>query len=251
MADAPVALVTGASRGIGRACALALARRGLRVVVHYHRDRAAAGDCAASLPGGPHPIVQADLREAEAARALIEDAIRECGRLDVVVNNAGTYDLHPIAEVGWIDWQRAWRQTLDANLLGPAHVTYWAARHMIDHGGGRIIAISSRGAFRGEPDAPAYAASKAGLNAMTQSLARALGPKNVFLFVVAPGWVATDMATAHLEGPEGDAIRAQSPLGRVARPEEIAASVAFLACDDVEYMTGSIVDLFGASYLRS
>ena len=112
---------------------------------------------------------------------------------------------------------------------------------MIGNGGGRIIAISSRGAFRGEPEAPAYAASKAGLNAMTQSLARALAPHRVLLYVVAPGWVATDMATAHLEGPEGDAIRAQSPLGRVARPEEVAATVAFLACDDTEYMTGSIV----------
>jgi 3-oxoacyl-[acyl-carrier protein] reductase len=182
---------------------------------------------------------------------LVEETVRECGRLDVVVNNAGIYELHPIADVGWDDWQTAWRQTLDANLLGPAHVTYWAARHMIERGGGRIVAISSRGAFRGEPDAPAYAASKAGLNAMTQSLARALGPKNVFLYVVAPGWVATDMATPHLEGPEGDAIRAQSPLDRVARPQEVAAAVVFLACDDTEYMTGSIVDLFGASYLRS
>jgi NAD(P)-dependent dehydrogenase (short-subunit alcohol dehydrogenase family) len=223
----------------------------MRIAVHYHRDQAAALDCAASLPGGPHPVLQADLRAAEAAKALVEEAARECGRLDVVVNNAGVYELHPLTDTGWDDWQRAWRHTLDANLLGPAHVTYWAARHLIDHGGGRIVAISSRGAFRGEPDAPAYAASKAGLNAMTQSLARALGPRGVFLYVVAPGWVATDMATAHLEGPEGDAIRAQSPLGRVARPEEVAATVAFLACDDTEYMTGSIVDLYGASYLRS
>jgi NAD(P)-dependent dehydrogenase (short-subunit alcohol dehydrogenase family) len=122
---------------------------------------------------------------------------------------------------------------------------------MVERGGGRIIAISSRGAVRGEPEAPAYAASKAGLNAMTQSLARALGGRGVLLYVVAPGWVATDMATAHLDGPEGDAIRAQSPLGRVARPSEIAATVAFLACDDAEYLTGSIVDVFGASYLRS
>jgi NAD(P)-dependent dehydrogenase (short-subunit alcohol dehydrogenase family) len=176
---------------------------------------------------------------------------RECGRLDVVVNNAGVYELHALTDVSWDDWQRAWRHTLEANLLGPAHVTYWAARHMTANGGGRIVAISSRGAFRGEPEAPAYAASKAGLNAMTLSLARALAPHGVLLYVVSPGWVATDMATAHLEGPEGDAIRAQSPLGRVARPEEVAATVAFLACDDTEYMTGSIVDLYGASYLRS
>jgi NAD(P)-dependent dehydrogenase (short-subunit alcohol dehydrogenase family) len=187
----------------------------------------------------------------EQARSLVETVTRECGRLDVVVNNAGIYEMHALAQVGWEDWQSAWQRTLDANLLGPAHVTYWAARHMIDHGGGRIIAISSRGAFRGEPEAPAYAASKAGLNAMTLSLARALAPRGVLLYVVSPGWVSTDMSTAHLEGPDGDAIRAQSPLGRVARPEEVAATVAFLACDDTEYMTGSIVDLYGASYLRS
>jgi NAD(P)-dependent dehydrogenase (short-subunit alcohol dehydrogenase family) len=246
-----VALVTGASRGIGRACAVALARRGLRVAVHYHRNRDAALETAALLEGGPHFVTEADLTRAEEARSLVEAVIRDCGRLDVVVNNAGIYELHALTDVSWDDWQNAWRHTLDANLLGPAHVTYWAARHMSANGGGRIIAISSRGAFRGEPEAPAYAASKAGLNAMTLSLARALAPHGVLLYVVAPGWVATDMASAHLEGPEGDAIRAQSPLGRVARPEEVAATVAFLACDDTEYMTGSIVDLYGASYLRT
>jgi NAD(P)-dependent dehydrogenase (short-subunit alcohol dehydrogenase family) len=248
---ARTALVTGASRGIGRECALALARRGLRVAVHYHREREAALACAAALDGGPHPVLQADLGSPEAARALVERAVAELGRVDVVVNNAGVYQTHAVAEVGWEEWVAAWDRTLAANLLGPAHVTYWAARHMVEHGGGRIVAVSSRGAFRGEPDAPAYAASKAGLNAMTQSLARALGPHRVLLYVVAPGWVETDMATSHLAGPEGDAIRAQSPLGRVARAAEVAATVAFLACDDTEYLTGSIVDLFGASYLRS
>jgi NAD(P)-dependent dehydrogenase (short-subunit alcohol dehydrogenase family) len=230
---------------------VALAARGLRIAVHYRKERAAALECAATLAGGPHCVTQADLTEPEAARRLVSDVVSELGRLDVVVNNAGVYQLHRLAEVGWDDWQAAWQQTLAANLLGPAHVTYWAARHMIEHGGGRVIAISSRGAFRGEPEAPAYAASKAGLNAMTQSLARALAPRGVLLYVVAPGWVETEMATEHLEGPEGDAIRAQSPLGRVARPAEIAATVAFLACDDTEYLTGSIVDLYGASYLRS
>jgi NAD(P)-dependent dehydrogenase (short-subunit alcohol dehydrogenase family) len=243
--------VTGASRGIGRACAVALARRGLRVAVHYHRNLDAAQQTLAALEGGPHCLAQADLSIATEARPLVETALRELGRLDVVVNNAGIYALHPLAAVDWEDWLRAWESTLAANLLGPAHVTYWAARHMAGSGGGRIIGISSRGAFRGEPEAPAYAASKAGLNAMCQSLARALAPQGVLVYVVAPGWVETEMAIDHLEGPEGDSIRAQSPLGRVARPAEVAATVAFLACDDTEYLTGSIVDLYGASYLRS
>jgi NAD(P)-dependent dehydrogenase (short-subunit alcohol dehydrogenase family) len=223
----------------------------MRVAVHYHRARVAALACAAELDGGPHPVVQADLSRPEDARRLVETAVSELGRIDVVDNNAGIYELHRVADAGWEDWLAAWDRTIAANLLGPAHVTYWAARHMIANGGGRLVAVSSRGAFRGEPEAPAYAASKAGLNAMSQSLARALAPHGVLVYVVAPGWVETEMATAHLAGPEGDAIRAQSPLGRVARPDEVAAAVAFLACDDTEYMTGSILDLYGASYLRS
>lgn len=122
---------------------------------------------------------------------------------------------------------------------------------MIEHGGGRIVNVSSRGAFRGEPDAPAYGASKAGLNSMSQSLARALAPHNIFVGVVAPGWVETDMAADYLNGENGDSIRAQSPLGRVAKPEEVAYAVLFLASDGAEFATGTIIDVNGASYLRS
>ena len=246
-----VALVTGASRGIGRAVAVELAARELRVVVHYHRDLAAAEETKASMAPGDHLIEQADLGDEAQARSLVRRVISEAGRLDVVVNNAAIYDLHPIAEATWEEWSSAWRKTLATNLVGPAAVLYEAARYMIEHGGGRIINISSRGAFRGEPDAPAYGASKAGLNALSQSMARALGPHGVFVYAVAPGWVETDMARRHLVGPEGDEIRAQSPLDRVARPEEIARTVGFLAVDDTEYLTGSIVDVNGASYLRS
>jgi 3-oxoacyl-[acyl-carrier protein] reductase len=122
---------------------------------------------------------------------------------------------------------------------------------MVRRGGGRIVNISSRGAFRGEPRMPAYGASKAGLNALSQSLAKALAPRNVFVYVVAPGWVETEKASPALNGPEGDAIRSDSPLGRVARPEEVAYTVLFLASKGAEYLTGAIVDVNGASYLRS
>jgi NAD(P)-dependent dehydrogenase (short-subunit alcohol dehydrogenase family) len=118
-------------------------------------------------------------------------------------------------------------------------------------GGGRVVSISSRGAFRGEPDAPAYAASKAGLNALNQSLAVALASREVYFFVVAPGWVATDMAIDHLAGPAGDGIRAQHPLGRVAEPEEVAAAAVFCALDAPAVMTGCVIDVNGASYLRT
>ncbi len=122
---------------------------------------------------------------------------------------------------------------------------------MLQRGGGKIINITSRGAFRGEPNAPAYGASKAGLNAFSQSMAQALAPNNIFIYAVAPGFVETDMAASVLDGPEGDAIRSQSPLDRVARPEEVARVVLFLAGRGTDYLTGGIIDVNGASYMRS
>jgi NAD(P)-dependent dehydrogenase (short-subunit alcohol dehydrogenase family) len=182
---------------------------------------------------------------------MTEKGIGEMGQIDVLVNNAGIYIDHPIADIGFDGWRDAWQATLATNLVGPANLSYCVARHMMERGGGRIVNVSSRGAFRGEPDGPAYGASKAGLNAMSQSLAKALAPHNVFVFVVAPGFVETDMAAETLTGPMGDAVRNQSPLGRVARPEDIARTVLFLASEGSEFLTGCIVDVNGASYLRT
>jgi NAD(P)-dependent dehydrogenase (short-subunit alcohol dehydrogenase family) len=139
---------------------------------------------------------------------------------------------------------------LETNLTGAGNVTWCAAQHMRARGG-RIVNVSSRGAFRGEPEQPAYGASKAGLNALGQSLAVALAPYGIAVATVAPGFVETDMTTEHLAGERGEAIRAQSPFGRVARPEEIAAAVHWLAAPGSEWASGTIVDLNGASYLRT
>lgn len=245
------ALVTGASRGIGRAVAAVLATHGVRIAVGYHRNRGAAEETLRGLQGTGHCLLQSDSGHPDQDRALVDGAIRSLGWLDTVVNNAGMFEHHPVPTSDYEHWLRAWDATLRTNLLGPANISYWAARHMIARGGGRIINISSRGAFRGEPDAPAYGASKAGLNSMGQSLARALAPHNIFVFTVAPGWVATDMATPYLEGSSGDEVRSQSPLGRVATPEEIAQTVLFLASDAPATMTGCIIDVNGASYLRT
>ena len=246
-----VALVTGSSRGIGRQIARELAAKGAQVAVHYRADREAAQETLVSLSGGPHAVFGADVADADSARGLVEGVTREMGGIDVLVNNAAVFEAHPVLEVDYEGWQDAWSRTMATNLLGPANLSFLTARRMMERDGGRVVNVSSRGAFRGEPETPAYGASKAGLNAMSQSMAQALAPYGVFFYVVAPGFVETDMAAPLLSGPVGDSIRAQSPLGRVAAPKEVARTVAFLALEAPDFMTGAIVDLNGASYLRS
>ncbi|MCH9647053.1 MAG: SDR family oxidoreductase [Deltaproteobacteria bacterium] len=246
-----VVLVTGASRGIGRAIALAFANQGALVGVHYHRAEEAAQETRQALPGEGHALLQANLSCQEQAAALIPQTIRAFGRLDVLVNNAGIYQSHSPTSSDAEQWQTAWQQTIATNLMAPAYLCHQAVQHMLDAGGGRIINITSRGAFRGEPDAPAYGASKAGLNALSQSLAKALAPHRIFVYAIAPGWVATDMAAPHLEGEAGRRLQEGIPLGRVAEPEEIARAAVFLAGEGTESMTGCILDVNGASYLRT
>jgi 3-oxoacyl-[acyl-carrier protein] reductase len=243
-------LVTGGSRGIGRAIAQAFAEQGDRVAVH-HSGRAALPDVPPWLPGSGHAVVQADLADPDAVRRMVDQACETLGGLDVLVNNAGVYTWHPVAEVSYEQWQAAWQETLAVNLTGAANVTWCAVQHMIRGGGGRIVNVSSRGAFRGEPRHPAYGASKAGLNSFGQSLAKALAPHGIAVATVAPGYVATDMAAEYLAGPDGDAIRADSPFGRIAKAEEIAAAVLYLASPQAEWASGAILDVNGASYLRT
>ena len=242
-------LVTGASRGIGRVVAQAFAELGDRVAVHHRGSPELAGQVLAGLPGGGHTVVQADLADADAVRQMVDQARADLGGLDVLVNNAGIYAWHPITEVSYQQWQDAWRETLAVNLTGAANVTWCAVQHMKETGG-RIVNVSSRGAFRGEPRHPAYGASKAGLNSFGQSMARALAPLGIAVATVAPGYVATDMALDDLNSPRGEEIRAQSPFNRVATPEEIAAAVLYLASAEAEWASGAILDLNGASYLR-
>ena len=242
-------LVTGASRGIGKAVARAFANQGDRVAVHHRDSAGLAHEVLDELPGGGHTIVQADLADAEAVRRMVEAAVASLGGLDVLVNNAGIYVWHPITEVSYEKWQDTWRETLAVNLTGAANVTWCAVQHMKETGG-RIVNVSSRGAFRGEPRHPAYGASKAGLNAFGQSMARALAPFGISVGTVAPGYVETEMAAADLNSARGEEIRAQSPFNRVATPEEIAAAVVYLASDQAEWASGTILDLNGASHLR-
>lgn len=244
-------LITGGSRGIGKATALAFANAGAQVAIHYNQQQEAAEQLKALLPGSGHIVVQANIGDSDAVARMVSQAIEGLGHIDILVNNAGIYFYHPLTETSYSEWQTAWQQTIGVNLIGAANVAYCVAQHMIERKQGRIINVTSRGAFRGEPTANAYGASKAGLNAFSQSLAQHLAPYNVFVTAVAPGFVETDMAQEILDSPDGEAICQQSPLNRVARPEEVAHTILFLASEGAEFITGGIIDVNGASYLRS
>lgn len=241
-------LVTGASRGIGAATARAFAAAGDRVAVHFGASADAAEAVLKSLPGSRHVLAQADLADPAAIQAMVDEAAAALGGIDVLVNNAGVYHPHRIREATYDEWQRAWADTLAVNLVGPSNVTWCAVRYM--GRGGRIVNVSSRGAFRGEPNQPAYGASKAGIVSFTQSLARALGPEGIAVTAIAPGWTTTDMAAVHLTGEGYDRRRLESPLERVADPSEVAAAILYLASPEAEFATGTVLDFNGGSQLR-
>lgn len=259
-------LVTGASRGVGAATARAFAERGDRVVVHFNTARERAEEVLDGLPGEGHALVQADLADPEQVQHLADAAVRALGRVDVLVNNAARFldpaaggsrrGDHRVTDVDYDAWVRAWQATLATNLVGPANLTWCVARHMIEvppaagMPGGRVVNVGSRGAYRGEPDVPAYGASKAALHAFGQSMAVALAPHGISVVSLAPGFIATDMAAQLLDRPEGDAIRAQSPFNRVATPQEVAAAIVALAQPAAEWVSGAVVDFNGASHLR-
>jgi NAD(P)-dependent dehydrogenase (short-subunit alcohol dehydrogenase family) len=172
--------------------------------------------------------------------------------VDVLVNNAAVVTSgYSVANADYDAWRQAWQETVAVNLLGAANLSYCVARSLIERGvEGAIVNVGSRGAFRGEPDAPAYGASKAGLHALGQSLAVSLAPHGISVTSVAPGFVETDRVADRLSGASGAAIRAQSPYGRVATPEEVAAAVVYLASPAARWSTGAVLDVNGASYLR-
>lgn len=250
------ALITGASRGIGRATAIALSRRGDRVAVHYGRDAAAAEKTRELLSGDGHVVVGGDLADPATAERVVADAEAALGGIDVLVNNAGVApsptNEHRVADTPYDRWQHVWREMVDVDLIAPANLSYLVARSMIARGvSGVIVNVGSRGAFRGEPDFPAYGAAKAGLHALGQSLAVALAPHEISVATVAPGFVGTERQEAKLEGAGGDAVRAQSPFGRVGTPEEVAAAIVYLTSPGAQWASGAILDLNGASHLRT
>ncbi|MER0445516.1 SDR family oxidoreductase [Streptomyces sp. Edi4] len=245
-------LVSGASRGLGRALAQAFADHGDTVAVHFGARREEAEQTLASLAGTGHVLAGGDLSTPQGARTVAETASEGLGGIDVLVNNAAVNLPHPLATTSYEDWAAAWQSHVCVNLLATANLSHLAARRMIEQGtGGRIINVGSRGAFRGEPDHPAYGATKAAVHALGQSLAVHLAPYGIGVASVAPGFFETERVAHRLSGAEGEAIRAQSPFGRVATPQEIASAALWLASPAAEWASGTVLDLNGASYLRT
>ena len=246
-------LITGAARGIGLACAQKFAASGYSVCIHFNTSAKEAEAAAATLAGpGKHCTVQADLSERKAPAKLLHDAVLKFGgRVDVVVANHGIYEETPFMTTSTEQWASSFERLLRINLAAPAELAHAAASHMEADGiGGAIVFVSSRGALRGEPLAPAYGASKSGLNSLTGSLAQAFGPSGIRVAAVAPGFINTAMAAPVLAGERGDGIRQQSPMNRVGEPEEVAAAVHFLASEEGQWSSGAVLDCNGASYLH-
>ena len=246
-----IVLITGASGGIGSVLADYFANAGATIIAHYNSNEEKALKLITKLAGNGHRSVGGDLSDPNEVQKIVDFSFSNFNKVDVLINNAGLFVEHPINDIDFNDWQKSWEKVINTNLMGAANLSFLVAQEMIKNKAGKIINISSRGAFRGEPTGPAYGASKAGMNAMGQSLAIALAPHNVFVYTIAPGFVETAMARPYLTGDKKKEIMNQSPIGRVARPEEIAKTALFLASEGTDFLTGCIIDVNGASYLRS
>jgi NAD(P)-dependent dehydrogenase (short-subunit alcohol dehydrogenase family) len=245
-------LVTGASKGIGAATAATLGDAGAHVIAHYGSDREGAAAAIAAIPDARRCVLQADLAQPDAARALWRAAVAWRGGVDVLVNNAAIMVETPLGEPDDA-WDRDWDLSLRVNVLAPAALMREAVGHFRARGGGVLITLSSWVAQRGSgnPDLLAYAASKGAIKALTQTLARAHARENVLAYLVAPGVVDTRMSrdAAARQGGEA-AVTASLAMGEWVPPEEIADAVAYLASGTCRHLTGATLDINGASYVR-
>ena len=229
-------LLTGASRGIGAAALAALESSGHTVSAH-------------STKGGGG-LIAADFTDREAPRTLWDAAVGKLGRIDVLINNAGIFEGVDV-DASDEEWHAAWERTLTVNLRASADLCRLAVRHFRENGGGRIVNVASRAAFRGDsPNHWHYAASKAGMVAMTRSIARGYAAENILAFAVAPGFTVSEMTEEYLTGRGGAQIVADIPLGRVASTVEVAETIRWLATDAPPSATGTVIDVNGASYVR-
>lgn len=251
--DGKTILVTGASKGIGAAIALALGREGAHVIAHYGTDEAGARAATAALPADRVRLVSANLGEPGGAARLWREALAWRGKVDVLVNNAAM-----MAWEGGIDdtdevWDRVWAETMQVNVKAPADLLRGAVRHFLCTGGGIIVTISSWNAQRGStnPLTIAYAASKAGITAATKTIARGYAKKNILAYVVAPGVVRTRMSESFAATQGGEApVTASLAMGEWVPPSDIGELVSFLASGRCRHLTGATLDVNGATYVR-
>ncbi len=241
-------LVTGSSRGIGRAIAVRLANEGWSVAIHYAADSKDAQGVQRVLGKRCSGMYQADLSQPANASKLVAEALKE-GPLDALVNNAGVYLPLDFLGSGEAAFNANLHRTFAVNFESPMMLTRVACKHFAANGGGKILNVCSRVGFRGESGAALYAASKAALINLTRSLAVELAPKNIGLFGIAPGWVETAMARDGMKSRQED-ILSGIPLARMATPEDCAATAAFLLSDDAAYLSGVVIDINGASYFH-
>jgi 3-oxoacyl-[acyl-carrier protein] reductase len=242
-----VSLITGASRGIGRAVALLLASAGSDVIIHYTKSQDSAREVKrqAEKLGVRAVALAAEIGDRRQVDAMIDQALKELGRIDILVNNAGIWERNPINGMSEDDLKR----TVDINLMGSYYTIMRVVPHMVRQNSGSIINISSTAGQRGEAFYSPYAATKGAIISLTKSLAAELAPNNIRVNCVAPGWVATDMSRDALEGDGAKQVFAQIPLGRVGTPEELAGPVLFLASDMASFITGEILNVNGGAVL--
>ena len=242
-------LVTGASRGIGRAIARALAEAGATVAVHYGHSPDAAEEVAEACGHGAQPI-QADLSDLDATDGLFDRVVDTLGPVDALVLNAGVARSAPL-DADTDDWHEAWTDTMHVNLRAPELLCRYALPHFQERGGGRIISVASRAAFRGDtPDYMSYAASKAGLVALTRSVARGFGEDGIKAFTLAPGFTRTDMAQDFIDEYGEDHATSDLALNDLTEPEDVAPFAVFLASGQADHATGTTIDVNAGSYVH-
>ncbi|HVR44663.1 MAG TPA: SDR family NAD(P)-dependent oxidoreductase [Thermoanaerobaculia bacterium] len=241
-------LVTGGSRGIGAEAARLFVEAGASVGVNWLRSEGEANALVAELGRERAEPIRADLGDPAEVERMVERMLERFGRIDVLVNNAGRFVANPFDGDDYEAWQRGWRRTIEVNLFGPANAAYLAMRAMRARGGGRIVNVASRAAFRGETEFADYGASKAALVNLTRSIARACAPL-ITAVGVAPGFVETDMAAEEIAAHRDELIR-QVPLGRFATVAEVAAVIVFAASSRADSLNGATIDVNGGSWFQ-
>ena len=244
-----VVLVTGASRGIGRETAIRMALAGAQVGVNYFHGQAEALDVVREIGEANAVAIQADVSDPKQTEAMTKAVTDRFGRIDILVNNAATFGMNRFDGDDYQAWQRGWHRTFDLNVFGAANTAFLAMRSMRKQGGGKIINVASRAAFRGETEFPDYGASKAALVNLTRSIARACAGDNITATCVAPGFIETEMARSELELHREDIVK-QIPLGRVGSVGDVAAVILFLASPMADYLNGATIDVNGGSWFH-